>query len=61
MLVQLKKLAPTYIPLAVTIAGIFAQAGSQYMTSHPKVTLGGFFGALGLAVVNHWIKSPRTA
>jgi hypothetical protein len=53
-----KTYLPTIVPVVLTVAGVVAQAGQSYLTTHPHFTLGGLFGALGLAVVNHWIKSP---
>jgi hypothetical protein len=56
----MKKYIPTLIPIAVAIAGIVAQAGTQYLSQHSAVTMGGFFAALGGAIINHWIKSPAS-
>lgn len=55
----MKKYLPTAIPVALTVLGIVAQTGQNYLSTHPRFTMAGLFGALGLAVVNHWIRSPK--
>ncbi|MGA3295293.1 MAG: hypothetical protein ABSE45_15095 [Candidatus Acidiferrales bacterium] len=59
MLAKISKYAPTWIPAAIAVLGVVAQASQQYLTTHPVVTVGGLMGALGMAIVNHWIRSPR--
>lgn len=54
-----KTYLPTAIPVALTVMGIVAQTGQQYLSTHPHFTVAGLFGALGLAIVNHWIRSPK--
>ena len=61
MLKHIKTYLPTYIPGALAIATIIVQAGNQYITNHPKIELGGLFGALAMAIVNHWITSPKNS
>jgi len=55
----LKKYLPSILPLVLSAAGIVAQTGKDYLAAHPHFTMAGLFGALGLAIVNHWIKSPK--
>jgi hypothetical protein len=57
----MKKYIPTLIPIVVAGAAIVAQAGQSYLSQHPHATAAGFFAALGLAIVNHWITSPKDA
>jgi hypothetical protein len=55
----LKKYLPSIVPVALAVAGIVAQSGKDYLAGHPHFTMAGLFGALGLAIVNHWIRSPK--
>lgn len=59
MLNNLKKYAGMHLALLVAILGVVAQAGHQYLTAHPTVTMGGFFGACGLALVNFFLTAPK--
>lgn len=54
-----KTYLPTIIPAVVAVAGVIAQAGQSYLSAHPHATAVGFVSALGLAIWNHWIQSPK--
>lgn len=58
MLNHLKTFWALHATLIVAIGIAISQASNSYLTQHPKATAGGFFGALGWAVITLFMKSP---
>lgn len=52
---ELKKLLPSILPILAAIVVGVSQAAQSYISAHP---VQGFSGIL-VAVVTHWIDSPR--
>jgi hypothetical protein len=59
MVDHLKKFLMLHISIIITVTLIVAQTADHYLTTHPKVEFGSLMGAMGLAMFNYFMTSPK--